>query len=220
MALVRTHIDSAKASTPREGFIPNPKLKLLDQVSEVMRFKHYSIRTETTYRECIKHFIFFHGKRHPQEMVGLVQPLMALRLARSPVLSIRTPLARSLNAILDRFRQRLHDHDFSVSLGQIARPAAQEMTTSKSFLQPHCTCSLSSSHNPMNDPALRSNMSAGLQLDQSYRCRLYDTVIRSNPHEGLAQCRDQYHPVRGHRLWSCRSQVPTAVWLHQSAVNC
>jgi len=36
------------------GFIPNPKLKLLDQVSEVMRFKHYSLRTETTHRERIK----------------------------------------------------------------------------------------------------------------------------------------------------------------------
>jgi hypothetical protein len=33
-----------------EGFIPNPKLKLLDQVSEVISFKHYSLRTETTYR--------------------------------------------------------------------------------------------------------------------------------------------------------------------------
>ena len=65
MAFVRTHIDSAKASTRREGFIANPKLKLLDQVSEVMRFRHYSIRTETTYREWIKRFIFFHGKRHP-----------------------------------------------------------------------------------------------------------------------------------------------------------
>jgi len=29
----------AKASRLREGFITNPKLKLLDQVSEVMRFK-------------------------------------------------------------------------------------------------------------------------------------------------------------------------------------
>jgi hypothetical protein len=36
------YIGNAKASRPREGFIPNPnpKLKLLDQVSEVMRFKH------------------------------------------------------------------------------------------------------------------------------------------------------------------------------------
>ena len=53
------------------GFIPNPKLKLLEQVSEVMRFKHYSIRTETTYREWIKRFIFFHGQQHPREMGAL-----------------------------------------------------------------------------------------------------------------------------------------------------
>ena len=57
----------AKASGPAEGFIPNPKLKLLDQVSEVIRFKHYSRRTETTYREWIKHYILFHGNRHPRE---------------------------------------------------------------------------------------------------------------------------------------------------------
>ena len=50
---MRPHIEKAKASTPPEGFIPNPKLKLLEQVSEVMRFKHYSIRSETTYQEWI-----------------------------------------------------------------------------------------------------------------------------------------------------------------------
>src|SRR5580765_1821145 len=61
-------IGKAKASEPRAGFLPNPKLKLLDQVSEVMRFKHYSLRTERTYQEWIKRFIFFHGKRHPREM--------------------------------------------------------------------------------------------------------------------------------------------------------
>jgi len=32
-----------------ETVIPNPKLKLLDQMREVMRLKHYSIRTERTY---------------------------------------------------------------------------------------------------------------------------------------------------------------------------
>ena len=47
------YFGKAKASRPREGFIPNPKLKLLDQVSEVMHFKHYSLRTERTYREWI-----------------------------------------------------------------------------------------------------------------------------------------------------------------------
>jgi hypothetical protein len=50
---VRLDIGNAKASKPREGFVPNPKLKLLDQVSEVMRFKHYSLRTERTYRDLV-----------------------------------------------------------------------------------------------------------------------------------------------------------------------
>jgi len=42
-----------------DGVIPNPKLKLLDQISEVMRFKHYSLWTEEAYRQWIKRFIFF-----------------------------------------------------------------------------------------------------------------------------------------------------------------
>ncbi len=58
----------AKASRPPDGFVPNLKLKRLDQVSEVMRFKHYSIRTEGTYPEWIKRYILFHGKRQPRGM--------------------------------------------------------------------------------------------------------------------------------------------------------
>jgi integron integrase len=42
--------------------------KLLDQVHDVMRVKHYSIRTEQAYVDWIKRYILFHGKRHPQEM--------------------------------------------------------------------------------------------------------------------------------------------------------
>ncbi len=43
-------------------------MKLLDQVREVLRKKHYSIRTEEAYVEWIKRFILFHGKRHPKDM--------------------------------------------------------------------------------------------------------------------------------------------------------
>src|SRR2546425_12576191 len=73
MAEMGFAIGKGKASVPGAGcgFIPTPKLKLLEQVSEVMRFKHYSIRTEATYREWIKRFFFFHGKRHPREMRAL-----------------------------------------------------------------------------------------------------------------------------------------------------
>ena len=40
----------------------------MDQVSDVMRLKHYAFRTEQTYVSWIKRFIFFHDKKHPREM--------------------------------------------------------------------------------------------------------------------------------------------------------
>src|SRR6476620_5376727 len=45
-----------------------PKPKLLDQVRETIRRKHYSLRTESTYIDWIKRYIFFHQKRHPKDM--------------------------------------------------------------------------------------------------------------------------------------------------------
>jgi len=33
-----------------------------------IRFRHYSIRTEKTYVDWVKRFIFFHKKQHPDEM--------------------------------------------------------------------------------------------------------------------------------------------------------
>ncbi len=42
--------------------------KLLDQVRDRLRVKHYSIRTERAYVDWIKRFIGFHGKRPPREL--------------------------------------------------------------------------------------------------------------------------------------------------------
>jgi integron integrase len=45
-----------------------PPKKLLDRMREVLRLKHYSIRTEHTYVNWAKRYILFHDKRHPQDM--------------------------------------------------------------------------------------------------------------------------------------------------------
>lgn len=42
--------------------------KLLDQVRNALRLKHYSYRTEQSYVHWIKQYILFHDKRHPAEM--------------------------------------------------------------------------------------------------------------------------------------------------------
>lgn len=42
--------------------------KLLDQVRETIRVMHYSYRTEQSYVQWVKRFIFFHNKKHPKDM--------------------------------------------------------------------------------------------------------------------------------------------------------
>lgn len=44
------------------------KPKLLDQIRDRIRLKHYSLRTEGVYVDWAKRFILYHNKRHPQEM--------------------------------------------------------------------------------------------------------------------------------------------------------
>ena len=52
-----------------ETVVPNPKLKLLDQISEVMRLKHYSIRTERTYADWVRRYVQFHQMQGREEML-------------------------------------------------------------------------------------------------------------------------------------------------------
>lgn len=46
------------------------KPRLLEQVRNKLRTKHYSYRTEQEYVAWIRRFILHHGKRHPREMGG------------------------------------------------------------------------------------------------------------------------------------------------------
>ena len=45
-----------------------PKPKLLDQLRDIIRLKHYSNRTEQSYVDWGKRYILFHGKKHPKDM--------------------------------------------------------------------------------------------------------------------------------------------------------
>jgi site-specific recombinase XerD len=42
--------------------------KLLEEVRDLIRTRHYSYRTEEAYLNWIRQYILFHGKRHPAEM--------------------------------------------------------------------------------------------------------------------------------------------------------
>jgi integron integrase len=80
--------------------------RLLDQVRDVIRLKHYSIRTEQTYLHWIKRFILFNGKRHPREMGAAELTAFLSHLAiKGNVAAATQNLA--LNAVLFLYREVL-----------------------------------------------------------------------------------------------------------------
>jgi integron integrase len=73
--------------------------RLLDQVRDKIRLKHYSIRTEQAYLDWIKRFILFHGKRHPENLgsAEVEQFLTHLAVERKVAASTQN---QALNAIV------------------------------------------------------------------------------------------------------------------------
>ena len=45
--------------------------KLLEQMRDAIRTRHYSLKTEQAYGHWAKDYILFHHKRHPVEMGGV-----------------------------------------------------------------------------------------------------------------------------------------------------
>ncbi|SIS24003.1 integron integrase [Aquipseudomonas alcaligenes] len=82
------------------------KPKLLDQVREQIRLRHYSIRTEAVYLEWVKRYIRFHKYRHPQEMGGPEVEAFLSDLAVRRDVSASTQ-NQALSAILFLYKQVL-----------------------------------------------------------------------------------------------------------------
>jgi len=76
-------------------------MKLLDQVRDVMRRRHYSIRTEQAYSNWIKQYILFHEKRHPKDMGEREISEFLSHLATDRKVAARTQ-NQALNAIVGR----------------------------------------------------------------------------------------------------------------------
>jgi integrase len=90
----------------RGVFMPNPKLRLHEQVREVMRFHHYSVRTEEAYWPWIKRFIFFHQTRHPREL-GPAEVSAFLSHLASGEQAARATQQQALNALVFLYRDVL-----------------------------------------------------------------------------------------------------------------
>ncbi len=80
--------------------------KLIEQVQDVIRLKHYSYKTEKSYVNWVKRYIIFHDKRHPQEMGGKEIKEFLTHLAVEGNVAASTQ-NQALNAILFLYKEVL-----------------------------------------------------------------------------------------------------------------
>jgi integron integrase len=82
------------------------KPRLLDQVREAIRKRHYSYRTEKQYVGWIRRYILFHGKRHPETLGGAEVEAYLSHLATHRQVASATQ-AQALAALLFLYKRVL-----------------------------------------------------------------------------------------------------------------
>jgi len=121
LKIVPTHRTTSSGKTtgaPSTDTPVLPKPKLLDQLREALRSRHYSRRTEQTYCHWVKKFIFFHNVRHPAEMAEPEMNQFLTHLAVKENVSASTQ-NQALSALLFLYRYVL-DREIG-DLGEVIR---------------------------------------------------------------------------------------------------
>ncbi len=117
--MTRTPAPDPRAAPPARR--PAPP-RLLDQVRQHCRLRHFSPRTEDAYLHWIRHFIVFHGKRHPATLTAAdVTAFLSALATRGVSASTQN---QALSALLFLYRHVLH-HD----LGQVPPPVRAQTPT-------------------------------------------------------------------------------------------
>ena len=81
--------------------------KLLDQVRDALRLKHYAYRTEQSYVDWIRRYILFHDKTHPKDMGEPEIQAFLIYLATERNVSASTQ-NQALSALIFLYRNVLH----------------------------------------------------------------------------------------------------------------
>ena len=94
--------------------------KLLDQVRDAVRVKHYARNTEQSYVYWIKKYILFHSKRHPKEMGASEVQAFLTHLAVEEHISASTQ-NQAFSALLLLYREVLRQ-DLDRSIWAVRSP--------------------------------------------------------------------------------------------------
>jgi site-specific recombinase XerD len=112
------------------------KPKFLDQLREIIRLKHYSIRTEQSYVDWARRYILFHEKKHPRDMGAKEIAAFLTHLAVGRNVSASTQ-NQALNALIFLYKELLR-----IDVGDIGdvvrakRPLRRPLVLSRDEVNP------------------------------------------------------------------------------------
>ena len=157
-------------------FHPNPNLKLMDQVREVLRYHHYAYRTEQTYCQWILRYIhYFGGKTHPKLLGAKKIEAFLSHLATEGRVTASTQ-RQALNALVF-----LYKHVLDIQMQDEIAPARSKRTTSPPTVltQTEIQRLLASME---GKPALMAKLiyGSGLRLMECIRLRVQDIDFGQN----------------------------------------
>ncbi|HUH65738.1 MAG TPA: integron integrase [Syntrophales bacterium] len=157
-------------------FRPNPKLKLMDQVREVLRYHHYAYRTEQTYCQWILRYIrHFGGKTHPRSLGAKDVEAFLSHLATEGKVSGATQ-RQALNALVFLYRNVL---DISLD-GDITPERSKRLTRPPTVLTQTEVKRLISSIEGKHALMAKLLYGSGLRLMECIRLRIQDVDFGQN----------------------------------------
>jgi len=157
-------------------FRPNPDLKLMDQVREVLRYHHYAYRTEQTYCQWILRYIYyFGGKTHPRQLGAKNIEAFLSHLATEGQVTASTQ-RQALNALVF-----LYKHVLDMDLKEEITPARSKRHKSPPTVmtQPEVQRLLGLME---GKPALMAKLiyGSGMRLMECLRLRIQDIDFGQN----------------------------------------
>jgi len=157
-------------------FHTNPKLKLMDQVREVLRYHHYAYRTEQTYCQWILRYIHrFGGKTHPRYLGAKDVEALLSHLATEGKVSGATQ-RQALNALVFLYRDVL---DMPLD-GEIAPARSKRLTRPPTVLTQAEVQRLLAAIEGKNALMTKLLYGSGLRLMECIRLRVQDVDFGQN----------------------------------------
>ena len=156
---------------PENTSSPRPP-RLMQQVRQQIRYRHYSLRTEETYLHWIKRFILFHGKRHPAEMGGPEVAAFLTSLAVDHNVAANTQNL-ALSAILFLYREVLEiDLPWLKDVTRAKKPQQLPTVLSHSEVQ-----ALLEGVEGTSGVVVRLLYGTGMRLTEALRLRVQDVEL-------------------------------------------